>query len=165
MGAVAINYGDFPQLSILLVSQLEKDREDVHLLPTGNPGEENDRYIGLVQQIRKGKDLDRNGAVIGHVIGYVTYRLNEFRYRSKNECLPVFSSIEIRDASFAVLQPPIKIHFGRDKVIQDDPTFVANADAEAISLGLSGLERSQAFLKKRLNVAYDELLKYVDSRP
>ena len=167
--AGSISYRNILHLGVLIESQLKIDRPDYQLEPTSNPGEDSEHYIGLVQRIYKIRDVTlpngTTGKTVDKFIGYIVYRFNEVRFRPKRMNLPVFSSIEVRDEDFNVLPIPIKIHFDKKKVTNEDPSYVAKADADAAQQGLGIAAALQAFWKGRLEIAYAAILNYIDSRP
>lgn len=155
-----ISYQDPLHLAVMVQGRLSVDRPGALVAVTSNPGESDKHYIAIVQRVYSAKSN------LQTFVGYITYRFCEVRFWRKNAFLPRLSSMELRDCNFNEYNPPIKIHFHRDKVAKEDPQLYLEAGAAAAASGLSGEEADKLFEEeigeRAFEKAYAKILDLID---
>ena len=156
-----VNYHNSVHLAAIIEGQLAQDRPNAIIVPTSNPGKDDEHYIGLVMRVYA------DGSNLNTFKGYVTFRYCEVKRKAKVLFLPVLSSIELRDEDFNPFPTPVKIHFEPNKVQTEDALAWTQALTEANASGIVDLRQKEEFFMSklgegRLNVAYEKILDLID---
>ena len=157
-----INYQDPLHLAVMVQGRLSVDRPDALVIVTSNPGEGNEHYIGLIQRVYSNKNDLKT------FVGYIAYRYCEVKYKKKREHLPVFSSIELRNADFDEYKPSVKVHFLDYKVNNEDPKIYQEAETVVAASGLIGDDAHKLLAneigKRVFEKAYAKILDFIDHK-
>jgi len=156
-----IDYQNAVHLAVIIEGQLSIDRPQAAVVPTSNPGCENEHYIGLVMRVYSDK------SDLSTFRGYIAFRYCEVKYKTKVSYLPRFSSIELRNPDFDPFPTPVKVHFAPSKVKDDDGVQYADAVAEVANSGITAALEREALLHSKigegsLKKVYAKILDLVD---
>ena len=156
-------------LAIAVRAKVHSLRPELEFYPTCNPGNAkpgisvDEHYIALCERVYEYRDMVSTPWP-GRFIGYVTYRCNEVRYKSKQLYLPEISSVEVRKADFSTFLDG-KVHVSNEKVLKEDPNLVSQATA-LVTANPSGrgiaFDLAQEVTKRRLPLIVDKIIQMVD---
>lgn len=127
------DYRDVLSLAVAVRGKVLQIYPNIEFYPTCNPGNPkagaaDEHYIAFCERVYD--TSPQNPGSIGRFVGYVTYRMNEVKTKSKLTHLPVLSSVEVRKDDFSTFVDG-KVHFDPIKVNNDHPAIYSNALIEA----------------------------------